>query len=296
MPVPAPYAAPACPFCGSAAARVVYQRQFQQREWGLARCPDCALHFTSPCPTLADLHRFYAGDYHRQLCQPGASERFFGSKLSRYRSWIVQFLAGGRSLDVGCATGLLPYLLQQSGFAAEGIELNPETAAWGQEHYQVPIRNQPVESGEYAEAAYDLVTMTDVLEHTVHPLTSLRAVARIVRPGGCILITFPDIGSLESHYYWALARLFRRGWLWSTCHIPLHTWEFTPATARAMFAAAGLQVAGFRRSQPGFQWPKESVLLGLLAAPTAMLSLGPIARWAGTQMEFMLRKPASAQS
>ena len=63
-----------------------------------------------------------------------------------------------------------------------------------------------------------------------------------------MLITFPDITSLEARYGLWLSRIFAREWLWQCCHIPLHTWEFTPKTARAMFNAAGFDTVGFRRA------------------------------------------------
>jgi hypothetical protein len=64
-----------------------------------------------------------------------------------------------------------------------------------------------------------------------------------------MLITFPDIDSLESRYLRFLSRILRRDWIWSCCHIPLHVWEFTPATAHTMFLKAGFEVVGYRRSQ-----------------------------------------------
>ncbi|MGH9412752.1 MAG: class I SAM-dependent methyltransferase [Terriglobales bacterium] len=281
-----------CPFCRSLQTRVICLRTHVDRSWALARCSACGLHFTTPPPQLSDLARFYACGYHTGLCHPGVAERVFGRKFSRYCAWIRQFVRSGRSLDVGCSTGLLPRLLQQSGFAAEGIELNSESAAWGRAHYGVVIRNQPIESGEYEPESYDLVTLTDVLEHTIHPLTSLRAVHRIVKPGGCVLITFPDIRSLESRYYQTVARVLGRSWLWCTCHVPLHTWEFTRPTAIATFTAAGFELAGFRRSQPPVQHA-DSLPLLLLSLPLSPLALPFLARQWGTQMEFMLRKPAA---
>jgi hypothetical protein len=130
--------------------------------------------------------------------------------------------------------------------------------------------------------------MTDVLEHTYHPLRYLLGIRKYLKSSGFMLVTFPDIESLESRYLRFLARLLRRDWIWSCCHIPHHVWEFTPATATAMFVKAGFEVQGFRRSQIPVQLP--SGILNLLRWPLLLLNLPLLGRLAGTQMEFIIRK------
>ena len=136
---------------------------------------------------------------------------------------------------------------------------------------------------------YDLISMTDVLEHTESPLRSLQAASKSLKPRGYMLITFPDICSVESRFQRSLAKLTGREWLWSCCHIPLHVWEFSPNTARAMFDKAGFDVVGFRRSQvtedplPG--------IAGLLTLPLRAINIPWVASRFGThEMEFMIRK------
>lgn len=166
-----------CPFCAGTRTEHVYTRVFQGRTWHLARCRDCGLHFTDPIPSDADIAGFYSGSYHEQLLQPGAAEREFGAKFRRYVRWIGEFVPSGRTLDIGCSTGLLPALLMQGGYQAEGLELNSSVAEWGISHYGVSIRTAPFD-GTYEEDAYDLISLTDVLEHTRHPLEFLKLVRR----------------------------------------------------------------------------------------------------------------------
>jgi 2-polyprenyl-3-methyl-5-hydroxy-6-metoxy-1,4-benzoquinol methylase len=274
-----------CPLCGAVSSDEVFRREKDRRWWRLLCCAQCGLHYTDPQPTASDIARFYSGDYHAGLRSPGASEKAFGEKYERYAAWIASFLPAGRCLDVGCATGLFPYMLRRRGYEAEGLELNPESAAWGSAHYGVPVAQ-----GTLADAAawgrrYDLISMTDVLEHAFDPLDELRLARRMLNPGGFLLVTFPDILSLESRYYRLLSALARRD-LWRTCSIPYHVWEFSRPTAEACFQRAGFSVAAFRRSQ------LRETLAGkwkLFSIPPMFLWLPPAAaRW-GTQMEFMLR-------
>ena len=277
-----------CPMCESAEAGLLTVKHYHGRAFHLARCRHCGQHYCSPLPTASEIAEFYVGDYHANLRTVGESEREFGEKYARYRDFVLEFVKPGRSLDIGTSTGLFPNLLRAVGFHAEGLELNKHSAKWGEDHYNVRIRTCDLSQIGDELDTYDLISMTDVLEHTEHPLRFLQLARAYLKPDGCMLITFPDITSPESLYLRFLAILFRRGWIWSSCRIPKHVWEFTPATARVMFEKAGFEVLAFRRSQEELE-PSAGVLR-LLRAPLHLLSVHPLDRYFGTQMEFIIRR------
>jgi SAM-dependent methyltransferase len=277
-----------CPLCGAREPRSVYGRELLGVVWELLHCPACGLRYTSPCPTDEQIGRFYSGDYHQELMAPGATERTFGKKFRRYVAWIRKFRRSGRALDIGCSTGLLVRLLGDSGFEAEGMEMNAASAAWAAEHQGIKVRTDLLQDGTFPAGSFDLVTMGDVLEHTVTPLSFLAIVRKILKPGGHMFVSFPDVSSLESRYWYWLSRWTGRGWLWRTCHIPGHIWEFTRVTAERTFREAGFDLVGFRRSQPLPEVNRS--LSGLLALPTLLLCLPGVARLCGTQMEFIIRR------
>jgi SAM-dependent methyltransferase len=276
--------------CNTPGAIRLASRTRAAKEYHLVVCTGCGQHYTDPAPTAEEIQGFYVGNYHGELRHLGGTEKIFGPKFSRYREWVLNYLKGGRSIDIGTATGLFPSLLKQAGFEAEGAEYNRESAEWGAAEYGIRIRNGGLEQIASEINAYDLISMTDVLEHTQHPLQALQTASRSLKPLGYMLITFPDIRSLESVYRRNLAKLTGRDWLWSCCHIPMHVWEFTPATARAMFDRAGFDVVGFGRSQVAEDLPPG--IAALLTLPVKALTFPFLARSLGTQMEFMIRKRA----
>jgi len=280
--------AAACPMCGESNPIPLASRTVSAREYRLVVCTRCGQHYCDPSPTAEEIVGFYQGDYHRELRQHGGSERNFRKKCLRYRDWAVKYLPGGRSIDVGTATGMFPALLKAAGFDAEGTEYNPASAEWGASHYGIRIRAGGLEQIDSEVESFDLISMTDVLEHTDHPLRALQAASRSLKPHGYMLITFPDIRSFESVYQRSLAWLTKRDWLWSCCRIPLHVWEFTPDTARAMFARAGFDVVDFRRSQTVPE--RFSGIAGVLCMPLQLLTVPLLAHSIGSQLEFMLRK------
>ena len=276
-----------CPLCGEGDLENLHTRPFQDAVWNLARCKSCDLHFTDPTPTATQIERFYTGDWHSQIREPGASEKAFGERFQRYVDWVTTFVKSGRSVDIGCATGLLPKMFKDRGFEAEGIEYHPETARWGAEHYKIPIGIGGIDLLAAESSLYDLVTLTEVVEHTPHPVEFLNSVSRILKSGGYALVTFPDISAPKSRYYHWMADLTNRDWVWVTCHIPLHIWEFTYETARATFDRAGFSIVGFRRVEvDGELSGKVSILMW----PVKPFKFGPLAQRYWSQMEFMIRK------
>ena len=91
----------------------------------------------------------------------------------------------GRVLDVGCGTQ--PY---RSLFAPEsyrGLEIDsPQARARGIADDFYDGRRMP-----YGDAAFDTVLCNQVLEHSFEPQRLLAEIARVLKPGGRLLLTVP---------------------------------------------------------------------------------------------------------
>lgn len=98
----------------------------------------------------------------------------------------------GTLLDIGLGTGFNARLFQKMGFTVHGLDPAPEaihfakTVAPGISVIQAPFPSDEVQSG-----IYDVVTMLDVLEHLDDDEAALRDVARVLKPGGTLLLTVP---------------------------------------------------------------------------------------------------------
>lgn len=280
-----------CPLCSSSSCTRIDGREKQGKTYTLVYCRGCGLYFANPPPLPEDIPHFYDGDYHCDLRRIDGTEAAFEEKFQSYKQGALEFVESGRSLDIGTATGLFPALMKEAGFDAEGLEYNSSSAEWGTAHFGITIRIGGVESlTDATENAYDFISMTDVLEHTAHPLNALKTVARCLKPGGHMLITFPDIRSVDAQYRYFLGKVTGRKRVWKF-QCPLHVWEFSPQTARAMFALADLDVVGFRRSN----WGQDQLggVMGGFTLPLRVLQWRPLATHFGSQMEFMLHRYSS---
>lgn len=102
-------------------------------------------------------------------------------------------LAGKRVLDVGCGGGLLAEAMAGRGARVTGIDLAPEALQVARLHAlesraEVDYRGIAAESLAAAEpGSFDVVTCLEMLEHVPDPAAIVRALARLVRPGGDVV-------------------------------------------------------------------------------------------------------------
>ena len=88
-------------------------------------------------------------------------------------------MTGGRALlDVGAHAGRFLRLARGAGWDAEGLELNPKTAAYAAQVSGAPVHQGNIHTFTPARC-YDAVTLTDVLEHVPRPLDVLGAPAHV---------------------------------------------------------------------------------------------------------------------
>lgn len=103
-------------------------------------------------------------------------------------------VAGRNVLDVGCGGGILSESIAKLGAASVlGIDLAAKPLRVAQLHalegnvQNLEYREVAVEAlAAESLSAFDVVTCMEMLEHVPHPSSVVRAVARLVRPGGSV--------------------------------------------------------------------------------------------------------------
>lgn len=258
---------PRCVVCGGATA-LVCGGLFDTR-FGIAgeaearRCQGCGLEQMHPVPTPADLKELYEQYYNfggeRGTLYTELRERFLSSVF--YRLWMlldgdISFhlrTGSGRLLDIGCNEGRTLKNYAHNGFHAEGAELNENAAAVaraaGFEVYTGPL-------DDFVPAApYDVVVLSNVLEHALDPKAMLLSARRLLAQGGQLWISCPNSRS------W-LRSLFGRSWI--NWHVPFHISHFSPQTLASVLEQCGLVVVESRQITPAL-WVALSVISGWFA-------------------------------
>lgn len=111
---------------------------------------------------------------------------------------------GKKILDIGCAYGFYDIILKEEfGCDMVGLEMRESVDAYCRllRKHNVPVVEGALskERIHIADESFDFVIFSEVLEHLrISPLRALREVHRVLKPGGMMLLTTPNIGYLRN--------------------------------------------------------------------------------------------------
>lgn len=224
------------------------------------QCRTCGLVYMNPRLTEAAIARFYDTVYGTQ----GASEGFESDQRARATHILdvtsrllasvdspdraVAERARPRVLDIGCGAGQLLQEAQRRGWEVLGTELSQVAAQHASQVLGVSIHCGDFRALGLPAGSLDVVVMQAVVEHLRAPVDFLRDSAALLRPGGVLFFSVPNVASAEHR----LARLLGQPW---RGFIIEHLYYFTPAFLRRLMADLGLEVAFMSSWNPLSRWP-----------------------------------------
>jgi SAM-dependent methyltransferase len=122
--------------------------------------------------------------------QPG--ELVLAEHLARYRL-AAQLAPGRRVLDAACGEGYGLALMAAAGpESATGVDVDPATVEHVRERHGLDARQADVRELPFADDAFDLVVSFETIEHVPEPERALDELARVLAPGGLLLISTPN--------------------------------------------------------------------------------------------------------
>lgn len=144
--------------------------------------------------------------------------------------------SNSKILEVGCAPGQLLFLLDRLGYRVSGVDVDPDRLCnfWRKHNLQIQKVDIEKDLLPFDNEAFDTVLLLQVLEHLrVNPLGAIRELYRILRPGGEIIVSVPNITPLhrlrfflgKSYLDHPLEAFAKLEWLGHAGHVRLYSKE-----------------------------------------------------------------------
>ncbi len=242
-PAPIPRPAPQCPACRSSRAQCVGRvRAADPRlaePFELLRCAACDLTYLTPRPDPDAIDALYDGAFYYPAAGPGGAlaRAVLAAIQSSRRRRIERLVPRGRLLDIGSGDGRFVEHMARHGWEATGIDPSPAAFAIVRRHAHGRFACGSLEAFDFGRGSLDAITMWQVLEHVGEPMPLLLRCRHMLRPGGVLVASVPNLEGLS-------ARL--TGERWWGLDVPRHLAHYTPATLRRTLERAGMHVIEIR--------------------------------------------------
>jgi SAM-dependent methyltransferase len=186
---------------------------------------------------------------------------------------------GARVLDAGAGQGRFKPVLRHTRYT--GVDLAVGDVAWDYSHLDAVCNLIHL---PFAQETFDAALCIQVLEHVPEPLSVLREIARVLKPGGCLFLTAPQSWPQHQKPHdffrytsFGLRHLFN--------HAGLQTESIQPMGGYFYFLSFQLQNINywlFPQGMPGrrWTWPLRALfgLIFQLALPLLLYYLDPLDR------------------
>ncbi|MBL8132723.1 MAG: class I SAM-dependent methyltransferase [Anaerolineae bacterium] len=213
---------------------------------GLVQCQNCGLVYVSPRPEAHELYAIYGESYFKNdnsgvvgytnyLRDEANIRKTVVGRLKRIERWRRP---PGRALDVGCAAGFFLSEAEACGWQVSGIDVSTYAVDYARQRFGFDLQIGSLLEADYAPESFDLVSMWDVIEHVPDPKRYIEAAAQLLKPGGVLVLSTPDVRSLP-------ARMTGRRWVGYKLSAE-HIFYFSAATLSCMLDSAGLEIVEHR--------------------------------------------------
>ena len=213
---------PNCIFCKKELAILVLKNISKNgNSYDIYECDQCEIAMLNPFATDIELAKLYSCGNYRT-----AKGKRFGYIIEtlihlgriKKRKRIHQFIKTGKILDIGCGRGLFLDVMRRGGWDTIGTEFNEETASYAINTYGLKILPGDIAQHKLPAESLDAININQVLEHLKNPDKVLEESHRLLRKGGILIISVPDLRSPQ----FAIGKEN-----WFLLDLPFHLFHFT---------------------------------------------------------------------
>lgn len=197
----------------------------------IVECRHCGLVYANPRWSSDDVMSAYSAVQDDTYIEERLGRELTFRHHLQSMERIVGPAGGRRLLDVGAYIGVFVEMAAAAGWRAEGVEPSEWAAAEAQRR-GLNVQLGTLESADLAAESFDVVTLWDVIEHLADPAVELERAARLLRPGGWLVVHTMDIAA-------PFARVMGRRWPWL---MDMHLYYFDRRTLTNLLTRHGYDV------------------------------------------------------
>ena len=160
---------------------------------------------------------------------------------------VLPYRGTGKILDVGCGGGSYLYRLKQWGWEAHGVEPS-ETGAKQAQSLGLTVHHGTLQEARFPDAFFDVVRLSNVLEHLSDPKATLKEISRILKGDGLVYVTVPNTRSLV---FW----LFQENWY--ALDSPRHAISYCPRALQTLCNATDFDIANINFAAGPFNFVRS---------------------------------------
>jgi len=179
---------------------------------------------------------------------------------------LLEALPRGRVLDAPAGDGGLGARIAEKGFEVVLVDIDPKA-----NRTQLPCLaadlNCPL---PFPDASFDVVVCSEGIEHIAHPHGLMAEIARVLKPEGHLVLTFPNICSMKGRMNFLLeSRLasfgdFTEDASQGFLKAPGHVNPIPYVEVRHLLNKNGFEIVSLGTDRMRYRWHPVSVLLGWL--------------------------------
>jgi 2-polyprenyl-3-methyl-5-hydroxy-6-metoxy-1,4-benzoquinol methylase len=243
--------------------------------WSISYCANCDFSWLNPRPIHSDIAKLYETYYTHNKTNGGRSilsllknkveqkllkaefgyqsipgglgsrlaGRLLGAMLPMAREIAgssVMWLNAqpqGKLLDVGCGNGGFLATMQKLGWEVAGVEPDTKSANIASVELGLAVTVGTLEEAGFLPDSFNCITAHHTIEHMYDPISFLKESFRLLKPGGTLVVTTPNIPSLGH-------RVFRGSW--RGLEPPRHLYLFSAKALGTCVEKIGYQLETLR--------------------------------------------------
>lgn len=221
-----------CPVCKTDK----FKKKFSKGGLTFVRCIECSLLYINPQPADEEISALYNKDYYKPWGLDTDSSVVCDMKMASFNmklEIVEKYKTKGRILDIGCATGFFLESAKARGWDVYGLDISEYSAGIaGDKVGRDRVFNGSLAEAKYEDCFFDVVFMSDLIEHIKDVDSFMSDVRRILKKGGVAAIVTPNEASLSRKI---------TGDFWP--HFKMeHLLYFSPYTLKKVLEKSGFKV------------------------------------------------------